>query len=76
MPMPKMKSVTPGPVLHSMSEQFFYAKLKLLPKRGVVTVSASNAQEVGLELPRKLIEDWKRENPERELTERESLRPP
>jgi hypothetical protein len=27
------------------------------------------AQEVGLEVPRKLIEDWKRENPERELTD-------
>jgi hypothetical protein len=26
-------------------------------------------QEVVLEVPRKLIEDWKRENPERELTD-------
>jgi hypothetical protein len=69
MPLPKMKSVTPVPVLHSMSEQFFYAEFKLLPKRGVITVSASKAQEVGLEVPRKLIEDWKRENPERELTD-------
>jgi hypothetical protein len=46
-----------------MSEQFFYAEFKLLPKRGVVTVSVSKAQEVVLEVPRKLIEDWKRENP-------------
>jgi hypothetical protein len=38
-------------------------------QNGVITVSASKAQEVGLEVPRKLIEDWKRENPERELTD-------
>jgi hypothetical protein len=53
-----------------MSEQFFYAEFKLLPKRGVVTLGVSKAQEVVLEVPRKLIEDWKRENPERELTDR------
>ena len=69
MPLPEMKSVTPARVLHSMNEQFFYAEFKLLPKRGVVTVSVSKAQEVVLEVPRKLIEDWKRENPERELTD-------
>jgi hypothetical protein len=50
-----------------MSEQFFYAKFKLLPKSGVVTSSVSEAKEVIVEVPRKLIEDWKRENPEREL---------
>ena len=69
MPLPEMKLVTPARVLHSMNEQFFYAEFKLLPKRGVVTVSVSKAQEVVLEVPRKLIEDWKRENPERELTD-------
>jgi hypothetical protein len=52
-----------------MSEQFFYAEFKLRPKRGAVTLSVSKAQEVVLELPRKLIEDWKRENPVRELTD-------
>jgi hypothetical protein len=52
-----------------MSEQFFYAEFKLLQKCGVVTASVSKAQEVLLEVPRKLIEDWKRENPERELTD-------
>jgi hypothetical protein len=52
-----------------MSEQFFYPEFKLLPKRGVVTVSVSKAQDVILEVPRKLIEDWKTENPERELTD-------
>jgi len=52
-----------------MSEQFFYAEFKLLPKRGVVTMSVSKVQEVVLEVPGKLIENWKRENPERELTD-------
>ena len=56
-------------VYYSMSEQFFYAEFKLLPKGGVVTSGVSTAQEVVLEVPRKLIEDWKRENPERELTD-------
>jgi hypothetical protein len=46
-----------------MSEQFFYAEFNLLPNCGVVTVTVSKAQEVVLEVPRKLIEDWKRENP-------------
>jgi hypothetical protein len=52
-----------------MSEQFFYAEFKLLPKAGVVISNVSKATEVVLEVPRKLIEDWKRENPERELTD-------
>jgi hypothetical protein len=52
-----------------MSEQFFYTEFKLLPKRGQVTLSLSEAREVVLEVPRKLIEDWKRENPERVLTD-------
>jgi hypothetical protein len=37
-----------------MSQQFFYAEFKLLPKRGAVTVTVSNGQEVVLEVPRKL----------------------
>ena len=52
-----------------MSEQFFYAKFQLQPKRGVATLPVSEAQEVLLEVPRKLIEDWKRENPEQKLTD-------
>jgi hypothetical protein len=52
-----------------MSEQFFYPEFKLLPKRGAVTVTGSKSQEVVLEVPRKLIEDWKRENPEQKLTD-------
>jgi len=53
-----------------MSEQFFYAEFKLLPARGVTTKSVSKAKEVVLEVPRKLVDDWKRENPDRELTDR------
>ena len=52
-----------------MSEQFFYPKFQLLPKCGVATLPVSQAQEVLLEVPRKLIEDWKRENPEQKLTD-------
>ena len=54
-----------------MSEQFFYPEFKLLPKHGAVTVTVSEAQEVVLEVPRELIEDWKRENPEQKLTDQE-----
>ena len=50
-----------------MSAQFFYPAFKLLPERGAVTVTASKMQEVVLEVPHKLIEDWKRENPEQKL---------
>jgi hypothetical protein len=32
-------------------------------------LSVSKVQEVVLEVPRKLIEDWKRENPELEMTD-------
>jgi hypothetical protein len=52
-----------------MSEQFFYAEFKLLPKGGLLTTPVSKVQEVVLEVPRKLIEDWKRENPEQKLTD-------
>jgi hypothetical protein len=52
-----------------MSEQFFYAEFQLRPKSGVATLPVSEAQQVVLEVPRKLIEDWKRENPELKLTD-------
>jgi hypothetical protein len=52
-----------------MSEQFFYAKFKLLPESGAPTSTPSKVQEVMLEVPRRLIEDWKRENPEQKLTD-------
>jgi hypothetical protein len=52
-----------------MSEQFFYPEFKMLPKRGAVTVTFSKAHKVVLEVPHKLIEDWKRENPEQKLTD-------
>ena len=53
-----------------MSEQFFYPDFQLSPKSGVATLPVNEAQEVVVEVPRKLIEDWKRENPERNLTDR------
>jgi hypothetical protein len=52
-----------------MSEQFFYPEFQLLPKSGVTTFPVSETREVVLEVPRRLIEDWKRENPEQELTD-------
>jgi hypothetical protein len=64
-----MKSFTPLASKIIMSEQFFYVGFKLLPARGVTTKSVSEAKEIVLEVPRKLVEDWKRENPERELTD-------
>ena len=55
------------PRLTSMSEQFFYPEFRLLPKSGLAMLPVSEAREVVLEVPRKLIEDWKRENPEQKL---------
>jgi hypothetical protein len=48
---------------------FFILSFNLLPKSGVTTFPVSEAREVVLEVPRRLIEDWKRENPEQELTD-------
>ena len=48
-----------------MSEQFSYVELWLRPKSGVTT----GAQHVVLEVPRKLIEDWKAENPNQDVSD-------
>jgi hypothetical protein len=45
-----------------MSKQFLYPELQLVPKNGVATLPLGESQQVVLELPRKLIEDWKKEN--------------
>jgi hypothetical protein len=61
-----------GAVAISLGQRYFKSwrsEFRLFPKRGVVTLGVSRAQEVMLEVPRKLIEDWKMENPERELTD-------
>jgi hypothetical protein len=52
-----------------MSEQFFNPEFQLVSKKGVATLPVSEAQQVVLEVPRKLIEDWKRENPGQKLTD-------
>jgi hypothetical protein len=46
-----------------MSDQFFYLQFRIKSKNAVKIPSVSSAPEVALEVPRKLIEDWKEENP-------------
>jgi hypothetical protein len=52
-----------------MSQQFFYVQFWLRPKSEFTTLAVSDAQQVVLELPRKLIEDWKAENPDQSVTD-------
>lgn len=52
-----------------MSEQFSYVELWLRPKSGVTTETTTDAQHVVLEVPRKLIEDWKAENPDQNVSD-------
>jgi hypothetical protein len=52
-----------------MNKQFLYAKFKVLPKGGAAIFNPNKVQEVVLELPRRLIEDWKRENPQHKLSD-------
>jgi hypothetical protein len=52
-----------------MSEQFFYVELWLRPKSRVATETTTSAQHVVLEVPRKLVEDWKAENPDQDVTD-------
>jgi hypothetical protein len=52
-----------------MSEQFFYVELWLRPKSRVATETTTGAQHVVLEVPRKLVEDWKAENPDQDVTD-------
>ena len=52
-----------------MSEQFSYVELWLRPKSGITTEVTSGAQHVVLEVPRKLIEDWKAENPNQDVSD-------
>ncbi len=64
-----MKSVGHGYVKHCMSEQFLYVEFWLRPKSGVTTLPSSKARQVVIEVPRRLIEDWKRENPDLNVAE-------
>jgi hypothetical protein len=52
-----------------MSEQFSYVELWLRPRSGVTTEATTGAQHVVLEVPRKLIEDWKAENPDQNVSD-------
>jgi hypothetical protein len=64
-----MKRGTVRHVKQVVSEQFFYLQLGLTPKKTVPGLSVDQRQEVVLEVPRKLIEDWKRENPGQHTTD-------
>lgn len=65
-----MNSGTRGRVKHFVIEQFFYVQFRMKPKNAVTIMDVGNAQEVALEVPRKLIEDWKEENPDQNVTDR------
>jgi hypothetical protein len=56
--------VTLKHVKHGVSDQFFYLQLRIRSNNAVKTPSVGNAPEVALEIPRKLVEDWKEENPD------------
>lgn len=51
-----------------MNKQFFYVHFRLNAKR-TGTQSVTQDPEVTLEVPRKLIEDWKRENPDQDISD-------
>jgi hypothetical protein len=52
-----------------MSDQFFYLQFRIGSKNAVKIPSVGSAPEVALEVPRKLIEDWKEENPDQTVSD-------
>jgi hypothetical protein len=64
-----MKRGTVRHVKQVVSEQFFYLQFRLKPKTTLPGLSIDKMQEVVLEVPRKLIEDWKEENPDQGMTD-------
>lgn len=54
----------------AVNEQFFYVHFGLGPKNAIPGPSIGTAQEVVLEVPRKLVEDWKAENPDQNVTDK------
>ena len=50
-----------------VSEQFFYLQFGIKSRNAVKTPPIGSAPEVALEVPRKLIEDWKEENPDQTI---------
>ncbi len=65
----RMKSGAGRLVKDFMSEQFFYVQFLLRPVSGIPTLPVGSAQQVVLEVPRKLIEDWKEEKPDQMVTD-------
>jgi len=65
----RMKSGARRLVKRFMSEQFLYVQFLLRPKSGITTLPVGSAQQVVLEVPRKLIEDWKEEKPDQSVTD-------
>jgi hypothetical protein len=63
-----MKSLMLRRVKPLVNEQFFYLQFGIRPKNAVL-LPVGNAQEVALEVPRKLIEDWKEENPNQKVSD-------
>jgi hypothetical protein len=51
-----------------MSEQFYYSHFRLSAKNKDLR-SVTRDPEVMLEVPRRLVEDWKRENPDQDLSD-------
>ena len=57
-----------------VSDQFFYLQFRVRSKNAVKTPPVGSApevalEEVALEVPRKLIEDWKEENPDQTVSD-------
>jgi hypothetical protein len=65
----RMKPGTLRHVKGVVSEQFFYLQFGLKPKKTIPGLPVDQRQEVVLEVPRKLIEDWKGENPDQHPTD-------
>jgi hypothetical protein len=63
-------TVTDGRRQTHVNEQFFFVHFRLRPKNAIPGPSIDKAQEVVLELPRKLVEDWKAENPDQDVTDK------
>ena len=52
-----------------VSDQFFYLQFRIRSKNAVKTPLIGSGTDVALEVPRKLIEDWKEENPDQTVSD-------
>jgi hypothetical protein len=64
-----VKSLARRHVKQFVSEQFFYVQFRIRSKNTVKTPPIGSATEVALEVPRKLIENWKEENPDQTVSD-------